>query len=165
MDYIETPKEEYKKRFDLVTKDMSEKNNRACVNGNHYYGSRESCDCFNYGPLCYKLIRQRISREYRLKEASYDRDELYELAMLMYNRFCQLDNKSDFKRSYGRRPNSLIDEYKQFFKDFVADHDTNPVVIKLFVTCMNIRAYSSLIHIFLDFVRGDLIWFTNDTDV
>ena len=166
MSYIETSKEEYKQRFDLVVKEMNQTNNRAAINGlsgYHYYGSRERCDCVGYGPLCYKLIRQRINLKYGLKEARYDIVELHELAMLMYNRFCKLDSKSKFKKWYGNSPNALYPLYEHFFRDFVFDYEYDPVMLKLFVIRVNITAYSTLLHLFIDFVRGDRIWLTYDT--
>jgi len=128
MDYIETPKEEYKKRFDLVIKDMKEKTDEYITK--HTYES--DCGCGRYS--CNINIRVILNDIFGLKELRYTYGEMMKLGVEVSNLYSAEEGyyfllKNSLSGHEGRR---MLDKLLMGYST------VHPFILKHFTTVYNI---------------------------
>ena len=139
MSYIETPKEEYKQRFDLVVKEMDEKVERSGIFGCKYECPRD-CECVKARdkPFRYTKIRERLNWVYKMKDLIYTPEENEQLIVILYTIMVNEGYYEKFGEYYSKNsmmfPRELVEG---LLKRFVKTQEYHPLVVKCFSTSKN----------------------------
>ena len=155
MSYIETPKEEYKKRFDLVVKEMDEKIDQSGIYGCKYECPR-GCECVKARdwPLQDTTIRRELNWVYKMKNLVYTPEENEQLIVILYTIMVNDDYYKKYRAQYPKItqlfPQRIV---PVLLTKFVKTQEYHPLVLKCFSTSKKYALQKCLYYDFIIYSR------------
>ena len=136
MSYIETPREVYKQRFDLVVKQIIDTNqNIINLYKDFYNGDYEDYTEEDYEALDPKDdVREKhhwdsIKRFFKLTSPEFTREEVKQLSSIIYDRFCS-DKELTSETVYGWRLEDYLNAY-------LKTNLQHPLLFRLWTICLH----------------------------